>query len=126
MSQQYGLGRGLASLIPPKKKIEDKENASHFQDTASPAEFRNATEIRSPSAVSVPIFPSTPVKGGNNGVMEIPVEKIFPNPHQPRFHFDKIKLEELAESIKEHGILQPLIVSSNGERYEIIAGERRF
>lgn len=126
MSQQYGLGRGLASLIPPKKKIEDKESTTPFQDTASPAEFRNAPETRYPSTVSVPIFPSAPANGSNNGVMEISVEKISPNPHQPRFHFDKIKLEELAESIREHGILQPLIVSSNGERYEIIAGERRF
>lgn len=126
MAQQYGLGRGLASLIPPKKKIEDRENTSPFQDAASPAESSNAPEIHSSFVSPALIFPSVPVNSGNGGAMEIPVEKITPNPHQPRFHFDPVKLEELAQSIKEHGILQPLIVSPNGEHYEIIAGERRF
>jgi ParB family chromosome partitioning protein len=54
------------------------------------------------------------------------VGSIVPNPHQPRLHFDEAKLQELADSIKEHGILQPIVVSKNGEQYEIIAGERRF
>ncbi len=57
---------------------------------------------------------------------EIPIEKIKPNPHQPRKHFDELTLSELAESIKEHGILQPLIVSQTEDNYELIAGERRL
>lgn len=131
-SHQYGLGRGLASLIPPKKKIEDKEieskeNTPPFQ--TAPAEHSSPVQA-TPNVgrvSSVPIFPLAEESNGNgNGVMEIPVEKISPNPHQPRFHFDKVKLDELAESIREHGILQPLIVTSNGDNYEIIAGERRF
>lgn len=59
-------------------------------------------------------------------MLEIPIANIIPNPHQPRLHFDPTKLDELAESIKEHGILQPLVVSRIGEQYELIAGERRF
>jgi ParB family chromosome partitioning protein len=126
MAQQYGLGRGLASLIPPKKKIADEENTSPFQDATNFAESGNVSEAYSPSIMATSIFPSVSVNSGKGSAMEIPVEKITPNPHQPRLHFDQEKLEELAQSIKEHGILQPLIVSPNGESYELIAGERRF
>lgn len=57
---------------------------------------------------------------------EIAIEKIKPNPHQPRKHFDEVSLNELASSIKEHGILQPLIVSKTKDGFELIAGERRL
>lgn len=64
--------------------------------------------------------------GGDGNALEVPVEKIVPNPHQPRIYFDEAKLEELSESIREHGILQPLIVGLAGSGYELIAGERRL
>ncbi len=58
---------------------------------------------------------------------EIEIYKIKPNPHQPRKNFDKGKLQELADSIKEHGILQPLVVTKDKENtYQLIAGERRL
>ena len=56
----------------------------------------------------------------------IPLEKIHPNPNQPRTHFDERELQELADSIREHGVLQPLLVRKDGSGYEIIAGERRY
>ncbi len=56
----------------------------------------------------------------------ININKIEPNKEQPRTHFDEDSLHELADSIKLHGIIQPLIVHKTGERYEIIAGERRW
>ncbi len=63
-------------------------------------------------------------------VLNIELTKIEPNPHQPRKFFKKEALHDLAESIKEHGVLQPIVVSELGEgqdkRYQIIAGERRF
>ena len=60
-------------------------------------------------------------------LLNIPTDKIIPNPGQPRKAFDEAKLYELAESIRQNGILQPIIVRSrDGERYEIVAGERRF
>ena len=59
-------------------------------------------------------------------VKRIPVSHIDNNPEQPRKQFNEEKLNELAESIRQHGIVQPLIVKKNGERYTIIAGERRF
>ncbi len=58
--------------------------------------------------------------------IEIAVNEIIPNPQQPRKTFDAEKLAELAESIKEHGVIQPLIVRKAGAKYEIVAGERRW
>ena len=59
-------------------------------------------------------------------VRDITIDFITPNPNQPRKEFDQEKIEELAESIRENGILQPIIVQQNGENYVIIAGERRY
>lgn len=58
--------------------------------------------------------------------MEIPLERLSANPFQPRAEFDAEKLEELAESIRLHGVLQPIVVRRLGEDYQIIAGERRW
>lgn len=60
------------------------------------------------------------------GLREIPVESILPNPHQPRQALDPVALQELADSIREHGLIQPLIVTQQEERYQLIAGERRW
>ncbi len=62
-----------------------------------------------------------------NSVIEmISIESIIPNRFQPRLSFDEKALEELAASIKEHGIIQPLVLRKVGDKYEIIAGERRY
>jgi ParB family chromosome partitioning protein len=58
--------------------------------------------------------------------MEIPLERLSANPFQPRAEFDAEKLEELAESIRLHGVLQPVVVRRLGDDYQIIAGERRW
>ena len=60
------------------------------------------------------------------GVLEIELAKIDPNPLQPRKYFDESLIEELARSIREHGVVQPVLVARNAERYQLIAGERRF
>ena len=57
---------------------------------------------------------------------EVDVDAIVPGPMQPRTHFDEGSLEGLADSIRSHGIVQPLLVRRHGERYELIAGERRW
>lgn len=59
-------------------------------------------------------------------VVKIPLDKIQPNPYQPRKHFDATQLEELSRSIKEMGLIQPIVLRGVGDRYEIVAGERRF
>ncbi len=57
---------------------------------------------------------------------KVSIDKISPNPNQPRTHFNETLLNELADSIRENGVLQPLLVRKKGEGYEIIAGERRY
>jgi len=58
---------------------------------------------------------------------EMPLEKIYPNPNQPRKNFDEQALRELADSIKKHGVIMPIVVNDDGsDRYMIIAGERRY
>lgn len=56
----------------------------------------------------------------------VPLEKIIPNKNQPRKNFDEESLEELADSIKQNGVLQPILVRKKGNTYEIVAGERRY
>ncbi|MDI6786270.1 MAG: ParB/RepB/Spo0J family partition protein [bacterium] len=60
------------------------------------------------------------------GIKEVKLDEIKPSEYQPRYQFDSEKLEELAQSIKEKGIIQPIIVRNSDSGYEIIAGERRF
>ncbi|MFQ5434497.1 MAG: ParB/RepB/Spo0J family partition protein [Anaerolineae bacterium] len=60
------------------------------------------------------------------GIRTVPIKQIQPNPHQPRSQMDEEKLAELAASIKEHGLIQPLIVTESDDGYTLIAGERRW
>lgn len=70
---------------------------------------------------------SKPFQGADNTVLFLPIEKVKPNPYQPRKNFDEKTLEELSISIKKHGILQPLLVEKvTDDEYRIIAGERRY
>lgn len=59
-------------------------------------------------------------------IQQIAIAKILANPFQPRKTFDEVAIEELAASIREHGIIQPIVVRKNGKKYEIVAGERRY
>ena len=66
-------------------------------------------------------------EGPAGGLVQVPVATITPNPMQPRTTFEPDTLAELAASVKEHGVIQPLIVTQQGpERYQLIAGERRW
>lgn len=60
------------------------------------------------------------------GLLEVPLSLISPNPLQPRKTFNEASIEELARSVREHGIVQPLVVTRSGDRFKLIAGERRF
>jgi ParB family chromosome partitioning protein len=71
-------------------------------------------------------IPTKPEAATGRQVVDLPLEKISPNPNQPRQQFDDTKLQELAASIREKGVLQPILVKSSGDGYQIIAGERRF
>ena len=98
MSKKRALGRGLSALL---------------SDT--PSEEKLEVDIASPQTTN----------GG--GVNEISIDEIETNPFQPRQHFDEDALNELAESIKVHGIIQPITVRRlNRNQYQLISGERRF
>lgn len=137
MAQQHGLGRGLSSLIPPKKTGGDspfkdmvlKSMASQGVDVsgAAVADGTRDQVDAAPFAASVPASPAVPVSAPENSVVDADIASIVPNPHQPRLRFDEGKLQELSRSIREHGILQPLIVTPLPDgKYELIAGERRL
>jgi ParB family chromosome partitioning protein len=107
--KQRGLGKGLDALFGDVEvSIEPREEAS-----AQP----EATEKKSTKKT---------VKVDDNGIAYININDIKPNANQPRKTFDEDKLEELAASIKEHGLIQPIVLRKAGDGYEIVAGERRW
>ena len=101
MSRKTGLGRGLSALIPDNQQNEENQTTSRIQTDQQ----------------------GTP----DSSILEIATDDIKPNPNQPRTHFNEQDIKQLARSIEEHGILQPLLVSDkeNGS-YQLIAGERRW
>lgn len=103
MSKKKALGRGLSALLKdntPEEKLD--------------------VDIQSPSSPKPAAPPAS-------GIAEIPVEEIEVNPFQPRTHFDQEALQELSESIKVHGIIQPITVRRlTANQYQLISGERRF
>jgi ParB family transcriptional regulator, chromosome partitioning protein len=76
----------------------------------------------------IPVAPTEPVQVAKNedSTSEVEIDRISPSPFQPRRSFDDVKLQELAMSIRNQGIIQPLVVRPKGERFELIAGERRW
>ena len=105
-----GLGRGLGSLIPPAPTAEDVEQDTPPAPAADPAPDKPALED-----VSGAFF------------AEVPVEQIAPNAVQPRSVFDEDDMAELVHSIREVGLLQPVVVRRTGEEsYELVMGERRW
>jgi ParB family chromosome partitioning protein len=112
--QRRGLGRGLGALIPESPRPAVSEAGQDADATAS-------------AAVAVPVDPDSPAEIVGAHYKEIPVSAITPNPRQPRRTFDEESLEELAESIRQVGLLQPVVVRAAGPgRYELIMGERRW
>ena len=108
MDKKKGLGRGLESLFAlyDEESNENITNQNANQNSNQPANTKREQE-------------------GN--VTELDINKIYPNPNQPRKHFDEEALQELASSIKTHGVIQPLVVNREADgKYMIIAGERRW
>jgi len=96
-AKRNALGKGLGALLPGSSKSD------------------------SPGLMPVPLAePPVPAPA------EIPVASIDPNPEQPRRQFESRQLEELATSIRRHGVLQPVVVRRAGDRFELVVGERRW
>lgn len=72
------------------------------------------------------LIPSDNKKISDKKYRQIPLDQIAPNPMQPRHEFDEESLKQLAQSLKENGVIQPLVVRANGQKFTIIVGERRF
>lgn len=101
MAAKKGLGRGFESLIPTDL-IDDSFNPNAVYDPTA-AQDEKVSQLSTLS-----------------------LESIHPNADQPRKQFDQEAIEELAASVKEHGVLQPIIVVRHGDGYQIVAGERRY
>ena len=102
-AKKGGLGRGLDALFADAVPVSDPLKEEKKQDT------QVRTEEQSGDAVQY-----------------INIHDIMPNANQPRKTFSEEKIEELSKSIKEHGIIQPIVVRKKGKSYEIVAGERRW
>ena len=123
MSSKKVLGRGLRALIPVADTALIASAAPPFGvppssgGPASDGPSDGATVDRgAPAPIVSPVGPPA----------ELPVAVLHANPDQPRRHFDETSLVRLAESIRQHGVLQPILVRRSGENYEVVAGERRF
>lgn len=130
MAQNYGLGRGLASLIPQKRKSTNEAEKRIEKPEKDYNYFGSSAEKKANASLADVTTKQVEVKSDDgkirNDVQEIEIIKIVPNPHQPRLSFNEEKLQELSSSIKEHGIIQPIVVTKNDGSFEIVAGERRF
>lgn len=105
--KKMGLGKGLGALL----SIYDEE-VEELEKAEKPATAKaEKTETK---------------KVSNNGVEEIAIKEIHANPNQPRKNFDEEALNELAASIKSHGIISPIVVNKDENGYMIVAGERRW
>ena len=106
--QQRGLGKGLGALLGGDTDL---------------SQIRKPVGYVNKEVVNV----EQPQQGGTADIMRIPVDMIEPNPFQPRMNFDSVALEELADSIRTLGLIQPITVRRKADgRYQIISGERRF
>ena len=116
--KKTGLGRGLDALFPEKSKPQ-KENR---ETGITRSEKKN--EAESTASLADKIIKDETAK--NKSVMMVKISSVEPNLNQPRKQFDEDALLELSESVKQYGILQPLLVSKKEDYYEIVAGERRW
>lgn len=140
------LGRGLGGLIsggvsrskpgdqPAKGPAPKKASASKTARKKAPAK-KAASSRRQPDDPPVaksgapgegPASAAVAASDFLEGYAEIPVNQIDPNPYQPRKEVDPEHIDELARSIRAEGLLQPIVVRKRGERYQLIAGERRL
>lgn len=114
MPRRIGLGRGLSALMD-NNNVDDEE-----EQLVTPEQlFQQSLE-------DTKAEPSLPAKSKSQDIIQLSVDKLIPNPGQPRKNFDETELQELAASIKTYGIIQPVIAANAGDgTYIIIAGERR-
>ena len=112
--KRQALGRGIGALI--SDDTMEKNKATTKKTVAKKAATKKAPAKKTTASA----------KDAGGGVKNVPVSKVVPSPWQPRTVFDSESLTELVESIKVHGVLQPMLVREVGSKFELIAGERRL
>jgi len=115
MSKDRRLGRGLAALLGAPLDEPQRDERSGRKQINAPAEARE-------TAADADTAPGA----GNGGLLDLNVYEIDDNPFQPRRDFSEPEIVSLAESLKEHDMLQPILVRRVGDRYQLISGERRL
>ncbi len=131
-----GLGRGLDSLIPSSARPQPAPTPEPAAEPEPPQAAPPANDAPPPPAPPAAVTPPRVEPQGDETPAPLPrragpdlldIDLISPNPEQPRTHFEPEKLRELADSIRQHGIIQPLVVTrDNDGSYRLIAGERRL
>ncbi len=109
------LGKGLSSLMAQPVAVHPPT-----------LDVTSGTNQAVDSVKHAPSTVSATLEEPESGLLYVPVDHISPNPHQPRQRIEKGALHRLAESIRQDGLMQPVIVRPAGDRYELVAGERRW
>ena len=122
--KKKGLGRGLDALFP-EKPAEKKPVPKPITKEVNPKQEAESVKTTVPASDKKEMTADAPTEVKKTEML-VKISKVEPNRTQPRKQFDEDALVELSESIKQFGILQPLLVSDKGDYYEIIAGERRW
>lgn len=121
MAKRTGLGRGIGALIPTTEATEERPSDVFFPRVASNGDAPYATTETEAATETEELLQ---VPGAR--LAHIDPHSIVPNPRQPRTHFDQEDLAELVHSVREFGVLQPVVVRANEDgQYELIMGERR-
>lgn len=126
MAKKAGLGRGLDALFADAAPIYEEdasEEKTESEETGSPA---SGKQTKKPAKKTTAHKLDENNEGSEDRVLYIDINDIRPNSAQPRRNFDEQKLEELANSIRTNGVIQPLIVRESSSGYELVAGERRW
>ena len=107
-------------------RLMQREVASAPQATVPAPQATVPAATQAQPQVETAGAPESSAEAAPHHLDEVPIELVHPNPNQPRMHFNKEELDELALSIEKDGLLQPILVREDAEGYEIIAGERRW
>lgn len=107
-------------------RLMQREVVSAPQATVPAPQATASAATQAQPQVETAGVPESSVEAAPHHLDEVPIELVHPNPNQPRMHFNKEELDELALSIEKDGLLQPILVREDAEGYEIIAGERRW
>lgn len=107
-------------------RLMQREVASAPQATVPAPQATASAATQAQPQVETAGAPESSAEAASHHLDEVPIELVHPNPNQPRMHFNKEELDELALSIEKDGLLQPILVREDAEGYEIIAGERRW